>query len=612
LPKFDHRSDVTQLGTVALSLILGRQLHEEEGPSRLGDLVSSAWAVSARGGLEPLPAGLRAWMMCALQLDARNSFESAIDAQEELERVLGESDYLAAPASLEAFLDRYRAATRPASAPAAPEPVWPIHVQAQEPPHASVPEAKSVLDYSGITQPLASQPVLGQAPMSRAAARPVSLHEPDVSMELTPIATPTPSAGAVRPPSSGRVPVAPKVTPAPSVIQAAAPAPAPVHSSIPAAPAVHPTSSMHIPASTSVAPIPSATAFEQLSTATARKEPDLFSMPLDVSPFENPPKAQDSRKRWGLIAAGIAVVAVAAAGVPAARRFVTPNPAANDGILIMTTNPPGAKLFVDGVERGITPLSVSLKAGAHALEVRGDGPARVMPIAMTAGAQLSQYIELPKSALTAGQLQVRTEPSGARVSIDGVPRGVSPVTVPDLTPGEHAVSLESDRGSVKQIVAIEAGITASLMVPLGAATDGVPVSGWIAVTAPADVQVFENKRLIGSSQSDRLMVSAGRHDVEIVNETLGYRTSRTIQVAPGKVSPIKIDFPKGTIALNALPWAEVWVDGEKVGDTPIGNLSLTIGSHEIVFRHPDLGEQRHAATVTLTSPARLSVDLRKK
>ena len=82
--RFDHRADVTQLGVVALSLILGRRLQDDEGPSRLGDLVSSAWAVSARGGLEPLPAGLRAWLMCALQLDARNSFESAIDAQEEL------------------------------------------------------------------------------------------------------------------------------------------------------------------------------------------------------------------------------------------------------------------------------------------------------------------------------------------------------------------------------------------------------------------------------------------------------------------------------------------------------------------------------------------------
>jgi hypothetical protein len=110
--------------------------------------------------------GLRAGMMCALQLDARNSFESAIDAQEELERVLGESDYLAAPASLEAFLDRYRAATEPPQAPAAPEPTWPLHVAAQEPLHASIPEVKP------------SQSVLGHA-ASRPVVRPASAHDSD-------------------------------------------------------------------------------------------------------------------------------------------------------------------------------------------------------------------------------------------------------------------------------------------------------------------------------------------------------------------------------------------------------------------------------------------------
>jgi hypothetical protein len=54
------------------------------------------------------------------------------------------------------------------------------------------------------------------------------------------------------------------------------------------------------------------------------------------------------------------------------------------------------------------------------------------------------------------------------------------------------------------------------------------------------------------------------------------------------------------------------VDGEKIGDTPIGDLSLTIGSHDVVFRHPQLGEQHHSVTVTLKNPARLSVDLRKQ
>ena len=68
----------------------------------------------------------------------------------------------------------------------------------------------------------------------------------------------------------------------------------------------------------------------------------------------------------------------------------------------------------------------------------------------------------------------------------------------------------------------------------------------------------------------------------------------------------------GTIALNAIPWAEVWIDGEKVGETPIGNLPVAVGPHEIIFRHPDLGEQRQAVVVTLATPARVTIDLRKK
>jgi hypothetical protein len=64
--------------------------------------------------------------------------------------------------------------------------------------------------------------------------------------------------------------------------------------------------------------------------------------------------------------------------------------------------------------------------------------------------------------------------------------------------------------------------------------------------------------------------------------------------------------------LNATPWAEVWIDGVKAGETPIGNLPVTIGPHEIVFRHPELGEQVHAATVKAGAPVRLSVDLSRK
>jgi hypothetical protein len=106
------------------------------------------------------------------------------------------------------------------------------------------------------------------------------------------------------------------------------------------------------------------------------------------------------------------------------------------------------------------------------------------------------------------------------------------------------------------------------------------------------------------------MMAAGRHEIELVNESLAYRTTRTVQVAPGKVAALSLDLPSGTVNLNASPWAEVWIDGQKVGDTPIGNYPVPIGPHEVVFRHPQFGEKRHAISVTLSGPVRLSVDMK--
>lgn len=185
------------------------------------------------------------------------------------------------------------------------------------------------------------------------------------------------------------------------------------------------------------------------------------------------------------------------------------------------------------------------------------------------------------------------------------------MTIVELAPGEHTVTLENDLGSVTQKVMIEAGMPASLVVPMGAAP-GAVASGWLSVTAPLVVDLQENGRLLGNSGIDRIMLPAGRHEIELVNEHVGYRETRTVQVSPGRTAAISITLPKGTVSLNAIPWASVSIDGESIGDTPIGNYPLTVGPHEVVFRNAELGEQRRVITVTMRSPVRLSVDLTKK
>ena len=323
------------------------------------------------------------------------------------------------------------------------------------------------------------------------------------------------------------------------------------------------------------------------------------------------PSTSRGRRRW--IAVAAAVVLVASGGALFGRKYVVPPAAAEaPGTLVVSTTPAGVAVIVDGQPRGVTPLTLELAPDSHELKLAADGEEpRIIPFSVMAGSTVAQTIEFAKAATSTGQLTIRTDPPGARITIDGVANGTTPVTIDGLLPGTHSVVLANDVTSTTQEVTIEAGTTASLVVPL-TAPQGVPVSGWISVLAPGEVQIYEDSQLLGTSVTDRIMVSAGRHELVIVNDAFGYRTTRSVVVSPGKVSPIKIEWPKGSMALNAQPWAEVWVDGERVGETPIGNYSVPIGNHEVIFRHPELGEQVVRATVTATAPARVSVDMRKR
>jgi hypothetical protein len=540
-PQFDRRSDITQAGVTALALIIGRPIAEDDYPARIGEMAGGTWALSATGGIEPLPAALRDWLMRAIQLDPRNPFPSALEAWAELDRVLHYSDPIAEVAALKSFLTRYHscvaadsarvASPSPAPVPAAPRP-------------AAVSSAAAAVAHAA-------------APLPKAVPHAV-VH-------------PRPAAAAPSTVSSGP----------------------------------HPVASMHPQASTRpdspFAPAVSPQAKDNQAPEDSRSEEAESVMEKSTSFI---------RGRW--IAAAIVLVALTSGGTLAVGRIMSPAVAPESlGTLSMQTNPAGATVVVDGQQRGMTPLSLQLKPGRHVVELVTDGDVRSIPVMITAGGQVSHFIEIPRAASALGELQIRTEPAGATVTVDGRVLGKSPLTAEGLTPGPHTVTVENELGPVTQRVTIEAGTTASLVVPM-AAPKNAPLSGWIAVSAPIDVQLYENQRLLGSSQTDRIMVSVGRHDLEVVNEALGYRASKTVNVAPGQTASIKLDLPKAPMALNAVPWAEVWVDGERVGETPIGSVQVSIGPHEVVFRHPELGERRVITTVTLAGPAKVSADMRKK
>jgi hypothetical protein len=106
-------------------------------------------------------------------------------------------------------------------------------------------------------------------------------------------------------------------------------------------------------------------------------------------------------------------------------------------------------------------------------------------------------------------------------------------------------------------------------------------------------------------------LSAGSHRLELVNESLGYRTIQTVTVSSGQTTQVDATLPTGRLHLNATPWADVFIDDKPVGETPLANIEVPIGPHTIVFRHPQLGEQTRKTVITAQSSTRIGVNLSK-
>jgi hypothetical protein len=335
--------------------------------------------------------------------------------------------------------------------------------------------------------------------------------------------------------------------------------------------------------------------------------------PSPRTPFETP--------KWLPIAAKWTAVVLASAAIAVASVFLYQKRfalATTSGTVTVETSPSGLEVTLGGKSLGKTPLTTTLAAGAYELQVGSEPTVRTVKVNISAGSSLVQRVEfadsLPPPAAATGGLRVQTEPSRLPVFVDGTQRGVSPVAIEQLQPGEHEVSVRTATGVVRRSVTIQPRETTSLIVSSTAPppAPGAISAGWISITAPVALQLKEGGKLIGSSESDRLMLTAGDHDIEFSNESVGFLARRTIHVNAGKTTATKIDLPNGSLSINAQPWAEVWVDGERVGETPIGNLTRRVGTHEVIFRHPDLGERRETVLVAVGKPARIGVDLRKK
>jgi hypothetical protein len=254
----------------------------------------------------------------------------------------------------------------------------------------------------------------------------------------------------------------------------------------------------------------------------------------------------------GALGVALAIGIVAwAAWSPSAAAPAAPK----DGSLRIDSDPPGAEVLVDGVSRGSTPSAMRLAAGQHQLIVRREGYTHERTVTIAPGSDVVQVIAW------------------------------AAVPVPADAPVAAAPSVERPAPTV--------------------------AVGWVTVTSPERLDVYEGLRRMGTSQDARIPLTAGEHVLELTADQLGFRQRHTVRIVAGRAVSLSPELPRVPVFINALPWADVLVDGVPVGQTPLGTLRQTIGTHQVEFRHPELGTRRRTVVLSQQEVTRLSVDMRK-
>lgn len=317
----------------------------------------------------------------------------------------------------------------------------------------------------------------------------------------------------------------------------------------------------------------------------------------------------------------------------------------------------GVQVYVDGSQRcDASPCQVTdLPRGVHFVKVAAAGYTTTAPkaVKINAGEESAENVELAKGSDGTG-MKVIAEGAGLKLSVDGKDYGPLPQELKDLTPGEHTVKIDGGERyeSMEKKVLVEQDklltLEPKLKVKKGLATikagtnaDGAKVllvSGSerrpvpslplrVDITSDKPYSIVATKKGF-SDYKQNIEFEDGQAERTFVVDLGG--SSSAPEAAPDKVEHVVEDKPepkhagpatpapspkpapapkpaeekpapapsgKGTLNINSIPVSNVILDGKPLGQTPKVGISVSPGSHTVIFVHPEHGRKAKSVTV---------------
>jgi hypothetical protein len=285
--------------------------------------------------------------------------------------------------------------------------------------------------------------------------------------------------------------------------------------------------------------------------------------------------------------------------------------------IVIKSIPSGASVLIDGVEhKEPTPTVIEEVVAGEKHEIK------VVKRGFEAWAEVVEpeddnplSIEVPLKRLV-GTIVVKSTPPGASVFLDNSKKssGSTPIEVPDVPVDDaHKIAvMKKGYATAVQTVRLKPGERKQVEVALKS------LLGEIRITSdPPGAKVYLDERYMDRDTPTSLSdLSLGkRYKLRLVKK--GYK------VWEDEVSltdPKPLDLPRvtlqqafGSLNLLAIPWADVYHRGEKLGTTPLGNIRLPEGIQKLVLKNPLLKiEKQITVQIVADKVTKKSLDIREK
>ncbi len=249
------------------------------------------------------------------------------------------------------------------------------------------------------------------------------------------------------------------------------------------------------------------------------------------------------------------------------------------GVITIDSYPKGADVYVDGVLRGTTPLTVSgLKLGMYGIEVKKEGYDTERYERKLDKNNLKQLI-IANLSHTTFTLEITSYPTEAEVYIDGAKKGFTPIRLEDILYGKHFVEVRKENFTTwSKEIDVEEYKILQIDAELLAKYCTIDI-----VSNPDGAKVYLNNEEQGVTPIKIEKLDPGKYKLSIKKD--GYALhEEEIETIKGETTNRKITLKKADtfVTIDSVPvGAGLYIDNVLVGTTPYTAIDIEPGIYEV-------------------------------